>query len=159
MIRLKRFSLLHDRPFNIRLIALVATGTVLLLLALSLELVVGCGSYRVKEDFEIPSGYRGWVVIERANPKCRPAVLTFTSVVLKVDPSGHGCASTPLPKGPQHMRFGDLDSQGHKRELRLGYPGNGGQIWDYSSGGMSSSDESLPVREVNEFFVGTEIEY
>lgn len=134
-------------------------GTVLLLLALSLELVTGCGSYRVMVDFEIPSGYRGWVVVERANPKCPPAVLTLTSVVLKVDPSGHGCTSTPLPKGPQHMRFWELDSQGHKRELRLGYPGNGGQIWDYSSGGMTSSDESFPAREAIEFFVGTEVEF
>ena len=134
-------------------------GIVLLILVFSLRLVVGCGSYRAMEDFEIPSGYRGWVVVERANPNCPPALITFASVVLKVDPSGHGCASTPLPKGPQHMRFWELDLQGHKRELRLGYPGNGGQIWDYSSGGTSSSDETLPSREAIEFFVGTEVEF
>ncbi len=119
--------------------------------------MVSCGSYRVIEDWEVPSGYHGWVLVERANPKCPPAVLTFTSVVLKVDSSGRGCTSTALPKGPQLLRFRGVDAEGARHALLLGRPGVGGQIWGYAPG--ERSNEFISIRQAVEFFVGTEAEF
>ncbi len=120
-------------------------------LALWSLFIAGCGSYRVIEDWELPDGYHGWVVMERATPKCPEALLSVTSVVLKVDSSGHGCTSTSLAKGPRYLRFYELDSTGHRREL------GAGQIWEFTSG--MSSNEFVSIKQANEFFVGTESEY
>ena len=119
--------------------------------------MVSCGSYRVIGVWEVPSGYHGWVLVERANPKCPPAVLTFTSVVLKVDSSGRGCTSTALPKGPQLLRFRGVDAEGARHALLLGCPGVGGQIWGYAPG--ERSNEFISIRQAVEFFVGTEAEF
>jgi hypothetical protein len=132
-------------------------SAVLLILVLSLGFTVSCRSYRVTEDWELPSGYHGWVLVERANPKCPPAVLTFTSVTLKVDSSGHGCTSTPILKRPQLLRVFELDSSGHRHELRMGSAGNGGQIWEFNN--AEEGDESGTFFYATEFFVGTEAEY
>jgi len=132
-------------------------GTVLLILAFSLGFTMGCGSYRVMEDWELPSGYHGWVLVERANPKCPPAVLTLTSITFKVDSSGHGCTSTPFIKRHQLLRFFEPDSSGHRRKLRVGSPGNGGQIWGYAN--AEEGDESGVFFSATEFFVGTEAEF
>jgi hypothetical protein len=125
--------------------------------SLSLCFMTGCGSYRVTVDWELPMGYKGWVWVERANPKCPAALLTPTSVVIKVDSSGHGCVATPLPHRPQILRFAEVDESGRRRVLLMGSPGNGGQIWEYSPG--SASNELMSIHEAVEFFVGTEAEY
>jgi hypothetical protein len=132
-------------------------STIPLALTLCSLLILGCGSYRVIEAWELPNAYRGWVVVERANPKCPQVLLAVASVVLKVPPSGRGCFSTPLPKHAQYLRFFELDTSGHRHPLQVGSPGNGGQIWEFMSGG--SSNEFVSIREANEFFVGTEAEY
>lgn len=134
-------------------------GTVLLVLALSLGLMVSCGSYRVMQDWELPSGYHGWVLVERANPKCPPAVLTFTSVTFKVDSSGHGCTSTPFLKRFQLLRFFELDSSGHRHELRMGSAGNSGQIWEFNNSEEAAEGDKSPFFYATEFFVGTEAEF
>ena len=92
--------------------------------------MVSCGSYRVIEDWEVPSGYHGWVLVERANRNALSAMLTFTSVVLKVDSSGRGCTSTALPKGPRLLRFRGVDAEGARHALLLGCPGVGRQVGD-----------------------------
>ena len=92
--------------------ALALSLACLLLLVLS----AGCGSYRVMSAWELPQGYRGWVLVERSNPKCPRARLTSTMVVFSVNSSGHGCTSTPLAKGLQRLTFWEIDSQGRRQE-------------------------------------------
>jgi hypothetical protein len=129
----------------------------LLIVVLSFGLTVGCGSYRVIQDWVVPSEYHGWVLVERANPKCPPALLTFTTNTFKVDLSGHGCTSTQIFKGPQYLRVFQLDSTGVRHELRIGSPGNGGQIWQFSN--AAEGNESGNFFYATEFFVGTEAEF
>ncbi len=132
-------------------------GKLLLILVLSLGLTEAeCGSYRVMQDWELPRQYHGWVLMERANRKCPPAVSTFSSVTLKVNSAGQGCTSTPIFKRPQYVRVFEMDSLGHRHELRMGSPGNGGQIWGFSN--AAEGNESV-FFYATEFFVGTEAEY
>jgi hypothetical protein len=126
-----------------------------LILMVSLGFTAGCGSYRATQDWELPSAYHGWVLVELANPKCPPAALTFTSVTLKVNSSGHGCTSTKIFDRPQYLRVFELDSLGHRLKLRMGSPGKGGQIWAFSTASEGESDFFYAT----EFFVGTETEY
>jgi hypothetical protein len=88
------------------------TATRLIFLLVSLALLVGCGSYRVISAWEVPKGYRGWVLVEQSNPKCPPAKFTLTKVIFTVDSSGHGCVSTPLPKASELLTFWEVDSEG-----------------------------------------------
>jgi hypothetical protein len=122
---------------------------------LSVASMGACGSYRVMQIWELPKEYRGWVLVERANPKCRPAKLTFFTVVFEVDSSGHGCTSTPLPKGPEYLMFRQIDSKGGR--LRMGHPGKGGEIWAFSD--AQASNEFMSIREATQFFVGSEEEF
>lgn len=131
---------------------------ILLVLLLSVAYWRGCGSYRVRSDWELPQDFHGWVLVEQSNPNCPKARFTFATVIFSVDSSGRGCVSTPLPKAPQHLTFWEMDAQGRrKRELRWGAPGNGGEIWDFSD--AQASNEFVSIREMTEFFVGTEAEY
>jgi hypothetical protein len=142
-------------------------GSLLLAVALSVGLASGCGSRRPIEDWELSSGYDGWVVFEFANPRCPPATLTFTSLVLEVDSSGRGCTSTALPKWPMYLHFKQADSQGAGRTLGMGEPGNGGEVWQYSVGEASQetpltgdgAGETSQILQAAEFFVGTEAEF
>jgi len=123
-------------------------------LAFVIVLLSGCGTYRVRSVWEVPQGYRGWVLVERANPRCQPAQFTLTSVVFRVDSSGHGCTSTPLAKASQLLSFWEIDSLGRKHEL----PSSpGGLIWGFSN--AAASNEFVSIREATEFFVGTEAEF
>ncbi len=118
---------------------------------------IGCGSYRLRAEWELPRGYHGWVFVERSNPGCPAARLTPTAAVFSVDSTGRGCSSTPLPKNSPFITFWEVDSHGYKRELKLGSPGDGGQIWGF--GDYQASSAGLPVREATVFFVGTEKEF
>ena len=126
-------------------------------LLLSFVLWKGCGSYRVKSAWELPQGYRGWVLVEEANPKCPPAKFTFTTVIFNIDATGHACTSTSLPKCPQFLTFWEIDSKGKRHELRTGSSGDRGQIWGFND--AQASNEFVKIREATEFFVGTEQEF
>ena len=129
----------------------------LIFLVISLVLSGGCGSYRVISAVEVPKGYRGWVLVEQSNLKCPPAKFTLTKVIYTVNSSGRGCVSTPLPKEPELLTFWEVDSEGHKYELRMGSGSNDGLIWAYSD--AAASNEFLSIREATQFFVGTEAEF
>jgi hypothetical protein len=131
----------------------------LLVLGFSLGCMVSCRPYRFMQDWELPSGYHGWVLVERANPKCPSAVLTVTSVTFRVDSSGHGCTSTPIFEGPQYLRFFELDSLAHRHELHVGSPGKGGRIWEFVNGEETAEGDKSPFFYATEFFVGTEAEF
>jgi len=131
------------------------TLSLLLALLVGLALAKGCGSYRVTSVWELPASYHGWVLVELGNPKCPPAKLTLTSVVQKIDASGHGCFSNHLPKGPQFLSFWDVDPQSRRSKLPLS-PGSGRRIWEFSDG--EEGRESV-FFEATEFFVGTETEF
>jgi hypothetical protein len=107
----------------------------------------------------IPSGYKGWVFLERANPDCHAGTSTLTSVIFIIDSSGHGCTSTPLAQGPQILRFWKMDERGQKRKLHIGSSGKGGDIWHYTDGSMAQAGKFGKFLYVTEFFVGTEAEY
>lgn len=130
----------------------------LLVVLASMAYGEGCGSYRVRSDWELPQGFHGWVLVEQSNPNCPKARFTFATVIFRVDASGRGCVSTPLPKAPQYATFWEIGAQGRrKRELRFGAPGNGGEIWDLSV--AQASNEFVSIREATQFFVGTEAQY
>src|SRR5260370_5145847 len=127
----------------------------LLAFLLLIALARGCGSYRFTSVWEVPVSYHGWVLVEQGMSKCPPAKLTLTSVVHRIDASGHGCVSNHLPRGPQYLSFWDVDPQGRKNKLQLS-AGNGRRIWAFTEG--EEAHESV-FFEATQFFVGTEAEF
>ena len=134
----------------------IAWCTFFLILLLVGGIMASRSTYRVRCVWIIPSGYRGWVLVEQGNANCSPGKFTLTSVTFSIDSSGHGCYSTPLPKASEFLSFWELDSQGRRHELHFGRPGVGGQIWEYSDGSLAQEREFFYATE---FFVGTEAEY
>lgn len=50
------------------------------------------------------------------------------------------------------------DTSGHRHDLRMGSPGNGGQIWKFSNTDEAAEGDKSVFFYATEFFVGTEAE-
>jgi hypothetical protein len=129
-------------------------------IVLSLNITTSCGSYRIIEAWVLPSGFHGWVLMERGNPRCPPAEVSLTSVTFKVSSSTQGCSATPIFKQIQFQRFFELDPSGHRHELRIGSEGKGkgGQIWEFRNGVYGEMNNPCKFYYTR-FFVGSEAEY
>lgn len=57
-------------------------------------------------NFELPEGYRGWVVIEYYNPNCPPLKTSRMHIVVEIPTSGHLCTSSPV--ATEHQFTGNL---------------------------------------------------
>lgn len=99
------------------------------------------------EVWEIPGGYRGWVVAEFNRAHCPDARVTGSSWVYSVSPSGQACTSGASRKGWMYTRYEYVFSDGTRTPLSVGVWGRGGDIWGRSGG---------PGPQQEMFFVGTE---
>lgn len=129
--------------------------SILLAFLLWVALAKGCGSYRIASVWEVPVTYHGWVLVERGNPRCPAPKLTVTSVIHRIDASGHGCFSDRLPKGPQFLSFWEVDPPLRRSELHFS-AGSGRRIWEFTEG--EEGGESV-FFVATQFFVGTEAEF
>src|SRR5215469_11971241 len=62
--------------------------------------------------WDLPPGYRGWVVVQYGNIACQPLSKNGLYLVVRITPSGHACTSSPIPTGWRYERYEYLDGNG-----------------------------------------------
>ena len=115
------------------------------------------GHYLPPTRWEIPDGYRGYVMTAYGISTCRPLPKDLLVSVVTVDAKGHACTSDVLPNG--YTEFGNeyvyVRSDGAKVPIpRVPFP-NSGDVISVPSvwGSVDVGDGKCPRR--SEFFVGT----
>jgi hypothetical protein len=108
--------------------------------------------YLPKLRYEIPDGYRGWVLFEMGNPHCLPLPHQGRFLIYVVDARGRGCTSDPAAVGWRTVKYDYVRIDGNRQNLPSTGWGKGGLIWDegYRVSG---------TQKMNVFFVGTEQEF
>jgi len=105
--------------------------------------------------YELPSGLRGWVVIQHDDPSCPSIESRGLYVVISVPASGHACTSSPtMLTGSRFVRYEYVSPDGTRTRIPKSGWGGGGEIW--------AGHTILPGTGVSfkreAFFVGTEAE-
>lgn len=118
-------------------------------------LVVGILTGEISRSslYEIPEGYRGWVVIQYGDSSCPPLKSEGIYLVVRFSPRGRACTSAPQPRGWTIDRHYYLDERGNRTALPLSHIGEGGMIW----AGSSTNPPGVSFAR-HTFFVGTEDE-
>lgn len=62
--------------------------------------------------WEIPEGYRGWVLVRLSEPSCAPMRADGIFEVITVDVSGMACTSSDLPRGWRYVRYESVGPSG-----------------------------------------------
>jgi hypothetical protein len=78
---------------------LVVSGTVLVCLVALLALSIATAGISAPLRYELPDGYRGWVLIQYKDSSCSPLVRDGISEVLVVPESGRACTSAAPREG------------------------------------------------------------
>ena len=66
--------------------------------------------------YQIPSQYRGWIVLEYANPSCPRLTSRGINQVLEISSNGHFCTSSPVPLPDRFRRAMYAYSSNHLTE-------------------------------------------
>ena len=117
-------------------------------------LVAACEKARTPCTYEVPAGFRGWVLIEFEHPECPALPREHGRLVFRIPSNGVLCTST----APE---FGwAKDEYYFSGPARAAIPstswGGGGMVWLETSGTCGSGDKHSAVFQ--HFFVGTEAE-
>jgi hypothetical protein len=64
--------------------------------------------------WEIPEGYRGWILAQFGDGSCPPMRLDGVFDVLAVGPDGRACTSSSLQRGWQYVRYEAIGLSGRK---------------------------------------------
>jgi len=64
-----------------------------------IALVALACSTRPGDLWEIPAGYRGWVVASYEDPRCPALAAERGRLVYRVDAAGRACTSSTFPEG------------------------------------------------------------
>jgi hypothetical protein len=79
--------------------------------------VVSRGNPRPREYWELPVGFRGWIVVEYGKPACPPLARDGDAIVYYVPQSGRLCTSDALPSGFAQDTFEFVLSNGWRVQL------------------------------------------
>jgi hypothetical protein len=80
-------------------------------------IAVSRGNARPREYWELPVGFRGWIVVEYGKPACSPLAHDGDAIVYYVPQSGRLCFSDALPAGFAQDRFEFVLSNGWRVQL------------------------------------------
>ena len=117
--------------------------------------------------FDIPDGYRGWVVVRYEQEGCPPLELRGLDLVVAIDQHGCACSSSDEPwSGTWRDARYVYASDGATRELRAAVQPNSddtvvdasGEIWGISEGRIQHPGEERS-RGYDAFYVGTGPDY
>ena len=99
---------------------------------ISVAIIVGCAAVFVvwvvysTEGFarsfvwELPPGYKGWVVVEFGKAGCPPLEARGISLVVPISTSGRGCTSTPLTPGWRNWWNGEyVNANGSRSKAEI----------------------------------------
>jgi len=119
---------------------------------LMLLFLVGCTQDRTPCVYEIPAGYRGWVLIEYERADCPPLVRQGGKLYISVPASGYLCTSTALESGSARDEYFFVGAS--RDPIPQTARGRGGMIWAGGTGQFQRSGQTPRTYEF--FFVGTE---
>jgi len=99
--------------------------------------------------YEIPTGYKGWVEVDLANPSCPPLRSEGWSKVVSISRDGHGCTADELPSGLNRTRYFFVENGERKPIAR-----------DLINGEVTAADNvaGRPARKYLAFFIGPRAE-
>lgn len=121
------------------------------LLCLSYVAVV---TFSVPERWEIPDGYRGWVVLTVEDPRCPAPPWRGLTRVVVFDQAGRACTSRPPMRGSRNVTRVYVAADGRRTTLRYEGPDPAAvQAWRGGTGG--GSEYPYPYEY---FFIGTQAE-
>ncbi len=132
---------MSHRPSNRR--KLVFSGAAALVIALYLVVVVL--GWRLRPlVYELPMEYRGWVLVQYADPTCPPIEMRWITLVIRVSTDGRACTSDFFPYGFRVTRYQYIHPDGTRTELREDVPDD--EVW---------ARALTPELHREVFFVGT----
>lgn len=106
--------------------------------------------------YELPDGYRGWVVIEYRNPDCPPIRTSGIYLILEIPHSGHVCTSDPLPDNSWRLTRYEYVRADGKRKHIPSYDNHAREVWAGHIALFQTRKEGFPQQGI---FVGTKAEY
>jgi len=112
--------------------------------AMSCALIDGVGG---PVRWEIPAGYRGWVVVNYESPSCPTLETDGIYLRIVVPASGHTCTADPYPTGWRYHRYEYVQADGSRVMLPSSGWDQAREIWPIAAGRYRSY-----------FFVGTSAE-
>ena len=110
------------------------------------------GNSRTPCVYEIPEGYRGWVLIQYSKTTCPPIAERDGKLVFPIPSKGYLCTSTPFETGWARDEFIFVGTS--RVPIEATAPGAGGLIWRGSNG--SCGYTGGPKVVMSQFYVGTE---
>ena len=69
--------------------------------------------------WEIPAGYRGWMVIRYEDISCPPLQVRGIYFVIPVTSSGHGCTASSIPLGWRYHRYEYVHPDGRRTRAEV----------------------------------------
>jgi len=105
--------------------------------------------------YEIPEGYRTWVVVTYQDPACPSLKTGGVYVVVPITPTGRAYTSDALPSRDwRYIRYEHIGPDGRRTPIQS-YRNAARQIWLNSTMLFRSAHEGFPQKG---FFIGTEEE-
>jgi hypothetical protein len=134
-----------------RLLALLCAGLLTPIPLITLLMVLRATGWASPDQrYEIPTNYRGWVIVQEEAPDCPELATDQGTLVYPIDASGCGCTSSKLPQGWSQVTYVAVAADSRTTLLSTAR-GGGGMIW----GGFSGTASNRPY-PFSGFFVGTE---
>lgn len=94
--------------------------------------------------YEIPSGFKGWFIVQFENQSCPPLRSQGMFLVVSVPDSGRVCTSTHHANGLVYYQFYRVSSDGRRQRLRWNDHGKPGtQVWLIGYDLGSKSEENF----------------
>jgi len=98
--------------------------------------------------WELPNGYRGWLVVEYEVPRCPALPTSGMYLVIKASAEGRACTSSPAPTGWRYHKYEHVGPDGARTTVRsVGHTDR--QVWPITYG---------PAGNRELIFIGTEAE-
>jgi len=134
-----------------RLLAVLCACLITPIPVITLQLVLLATGWTAPDQrYEIPAGYRGWVIVQEETPECPALATDKGTLVYSIDAEGCGCTSSKPPQGWSVVMYQEVAAE-RSSALRTTGWGGGGLIWAGFSG--HSSNRPHPY---SGFFVGRE---
>ena len=102
------------------------------------SVVLAVGIYKrvigFPESYELPPGYKGWLLIEFENPSCPRLAWRWGFRVIHLGPGGRACTSSRSPLGWHYERYEYVGPDGARTRLRSSGWETDREVWPITCG-------------------------
>lgn len=117
-------------------------------------LIAGCYRSRTPSVYEVPEGFKGWVLIRVERPECPPIPFENGKLVFRIPASGVLCTSSALEIGWAKDEYYFVGKS--RTPIPSTGWGGGGGVWLESNGQCGIGKN--PAAVFAHFFIGSESE-